>query len=163
MSPPVHSSTQLILVGLVASAIAARFAWRSRSGIARLFLIIMALCFFVPTGILLAGKNPWLVDARYRTYLKFYWSIRQNMTRAEVIAVMHDFYPPSDGRLAPIMIEDSSASLSFYMNPEDQSEPDTEGISLKMEDGRVTATKYIADRTPQKESAAPARPLLNLR
>ena len=123
----------------------------------------MTLCFFVPTGILLAGRNPWLVDARYRNYLKFYWSIRQNMTHAEVIAVMNDFYPPHDVRLAPIIFEDNSSSLSFYMNPEDKSEPNTEGIFLKMEDGRVADTRYVPDRIVQKEPAAPPRVLLDLR
>ena len=107
--------------------------------------------------------NPWLVDARYRTYLKFYWSIRQNMTHAEVMAVMTDFYPPNDVRSAPILIEDNSVSLSFYMHPEDKSEPNTEGIFLKMEDGRVLDTRYVADRNPEKEPAAPPRTLLNLR
>ena len=158
MSPPVHSTTQLIIVGLIASAIAARFAWRSRSGVARFFLTILTLCFFVPTGILVAGMNPWLLDARYRTYLKFYWSLRQNMTHAEVIAVMNDFYPPDDVRSLPIIVQDSSSVLSFYMNPETKSEPNKEEIFIKMEEGRVTATRYIPDRSAQKDAAAISRP-----
>lgn len=158
MSSSFDSTTPVILVGLVASAITARFAWRSRSGIARLFLIPLALCFLMPTGVLVAGKIPWLVDARYRTYVQFYWSIRRNMTHAEVLALMHDFYPQDDLRSLPIMVENSSSALSFYMNPETKSEPNQEKISLKMEDGRVIGTKYTPDRDAQKNGVAISRP-----
>ncbi len=158
MAPPDHSSTSMIIVGVVASAIAARFAWRSRSVIGQLFLIVITLCCLVPTGVLVAGMNPWLVDARYRTYLQFYWSIRRNMTHADVIAVMNDFYPQNDVRLPPIIIEDKSSSLSFLMNPEGKSEPNQEEISLKMEDGRVIGTRYIPDRDIQKNGEAISRP-----
>ncbi len=115
--------------------------------IGRLFLISITLCFLVPTAILITGMNPWLLDARYRTYLEFYWSLRKNMTRAEVMAVMSDFYPPGDVRLPPILTEDTATTISFYMNPEKQSEPNQERIFLKMEDGRITGTRYVPDRT----------------
>ena len=80
------------------------------------------------------------------------------MTHSEVIAVMNDFYPPSDVRLPPIIIEDKSSSLSFLMNPEGKSEPNQEEISLKMEDGRVIGTRYIPDRDVQKNGEAISRP-----
>ena len=158
MTPPDPSSTPMIMAGVIPSVIAARFAWRSRSVIRQLFLVILTLCFLVPTAVLIAGMNPWLVDGRYRTYLKFYWSLRQNMTHAEVIAVMNDFYPPNDVRLPPMIIEDNSTSLSFYMNPEDKSEPNAEGIFLKIEDGRVIDMRYVPDRTPKKDAASISRP-----
>lgn len=146
MSPPDHSSTQIIVVGLIASAIAGRFAWRSRSAVGRLVLITITLFFFVPTGILVTGMNPWLLDARYRTYREFYWSLRKNMTRAEVLAVMNDFYPPGDVRSCPTVVQDTAAKLGFYMNPEKKSQPTKEAIFLEMDEGRVTNTRYVPDR-----------------
>lgn len=158
MSPPSHSSTQIIIVGLVASLITARFAWQSRSAISRLFLITITLCFLVPTGIVINGMNPWLLDARYRTYREFYWSLRKNMSRTEVMAVMNEFYPPGEARSAPTMVEDTASRLGFYMHPEKKSEPTQEAIFLEMEEGRVTRTQYIPDRTQHKNVAEAFRP-----
>ncbi len=67
------------------------------------------------------------------------------MTRDEVLALMNRSYPPGEPRLRPVIMEDSASKLGFFMNPEDAPEPDREGISLKMDDGRVIAKDYSRD------------------
>jgi hypothetical protein len=89
--------------------------------------------------------NPWLLDARHRTYREFYWSIRREMTREEVMTVMNRFYPPGDERKSPITVENSGSQLSFRMDPEGKTEPKNETILIRMDDGRVTGVDYIPD------------------
>jgi hypothetical protein len=93
-------------------------------------------------GILGVGRNPWLVDARYRTYMQFYWSLGKGMSREEVMAMLEKAYPPTGPRIRPRIIEDSGTRLGFHMNPENQPQPDHEAIYLKLEAGKVMGKSY---------------------
>jgi hypothetical protein len=144
---PVSNPTtgEIAVAGLIAGLFVAVFAWRSRNLLVRLIWAVVALCILVPSGILTVGMNPWLVDARYRTYRLFYWSIQKGMTRDEVLALMNRTYPAGEDRLRPIIVDDSGSKLGFFMNPENAPEPDREGISVKMDDGRVVGKDYSRD------------------
>jgi hypothetical protein len=137
---------KIVIAGFIATLVVGRLAWRSQSLSARLVFTFLMLCFLVPTGVLTAGMNPWMLDARYRTYREFYWSIRREMTREEVMTLMSKLYPPGDERKSPITIENSAYRLSFHMDPEGKAEPRNETILIRMDDGRVTGVDYIPDR-----------------
>lgn len=145
MSPTDHSMVKIVIVGCIATLILGRLAWRSRSLSARLIFTFLMLCLLIPTGMLTVGMNSWLLDARYRTYREFYWSIRHDMTREEVMAVMKGFYPPGEERKSPITVDNSASQLSFHMDPEDKAEPRNETILVRLEAGRVTGVDYIPD------------------
>ncbi len=132
----------IVIAGLVASAIAGIFVWRSRSFAGRLFSVLMTLCFLVPSGILLVGMNPWLVDARFRTYKLFYWNLRSGMSRQEVLDTMNRHYPAGAPRQRPFIRQDSASQLDFHMNPEQGAETDHDEISLEMEEGIVIRKSY---------------------
>lgn len=137
---------KIVIAGFIATLILGRLAWRSQSLSARLILTFLMLCFLVPTGVLTVGMNPWILDARYRTYREFFWSIRREMTREEVMAVMNSFYPPGEARKRPTTVSDSAYQLSFRMDPEGKTEPRNETILLRMDNGQVTGADYIPDR-----------------
>ncbi|MEO5914216.1 MAG: hypothetical protein ABIS50_08290 [Luteolibacter sp.] len=145
MSTSTDSVTQVILVGLVAGVLFAIFAWRSTGITGRVFFGLVAACLLVPSGILIVGKNPWLIDARFRTFQIFYWNIRVGMSREEVLAEMRNWYPPDQSNKPPTIADDSATKLEFFMTPESTAEPDHEGIVLKMQDGRVMGKEYAPD------------------
>lgn len=146
MSVTHHNLGQLVVVGLVVSLIAGWLAWRSRGVISRLVLLAIALALLVPSTILGVGMNPWLVDARFRNYRQFYWSIRKGMTREDVVRSLDGRYPLGGPRLRPVMLEDNATRLAFVMNPENTAEPDRETITLTMDGGKVTDKEYLPDR-----------------
>ncbi len=137
-----HSLVQIVIAGLVASAIAGRLAWRSRTLTTRFLLTSLTMCFLVPSGILVAGMNPWLIDARLRTYRLFYWDIRNGMNRQEILAVMDRHYPAGESRTRPIFRQESITKLTFQLAAEGSAEPAKEEISLQMEEGRVIRKDY---------------------
>ena len=145
MNSSSDTTTQVILVGMLAGLLLATFAWRSRRMVTKVFWGLVAACFLIPSAILFIGRNPWLVDARYRTFQLFYWNIRMDMSRQEVIAEMQNWYPPDEPRMAPKIEEDSADKLEFKMNPESNTLKDHEGIVLKMQEGRVIGKSYEAD------------------
>lgn len=145
MNSTSETITQVILASLVAGILLATVAWRSRSGVAKVFLGLAAACFLVPGAILFLGRNPWLIDARYRTFQLFYWNIRIGMSRGEVLTEMRNWYPTDQQRMAPEILADSAGRLEFRMNPESETAEDHEGILLKMQDGRVVEKSYEAE------------------
>ena len=145
MNSTSESITQVILVGLLAGLLLATFAWRSQRMVTKAFLGVVAACFLVPSAILFIGRNPWIIDARYRTFQLFYWNIRMDMSRQEVIAEMQNWYPADQPRMAPKIKEDSADKLEFEMNPESETKMDHEGIVLQMQGGHVIGKSYETD------------------
>ncbi len=132
------TNTQVMLIGFIASGIAAFFAWRCRGGFSKLFMILLTLGLLTPTAIIFVGKNPWLIDARHRTFQTTYWFIRIGMSRDEVLAEIRSLYPPNGERKPPIIVEDSSTSMQIQMHPERAEEANSHNlITLKMQDARV--------------------------
>lgn len=140
-----HNMDQLVVAGLVISLFAGWVAWRSQSVLSRLLLLGLSISLLIPSAILCVGMNPWLVDARYRSYQLFYWGIQRGMDRSEVLANLDTRYPVDGPRLKPRIIEDSATRLSFVMNPEKLPDPDRETITLKMEAGKVLGKEYLPD------------------
>lgn len=145
--PATHiNMNHLVIAGLVISIIVGWLAWRSSGVISRLLMLALAIALLVPSTILGIGMNPWLVDARYRSYRQFYWSIQRGMSRQEVMDGMERRYPLTGPRKRPNLLEDSATSLSFAMHPETAGEPNRETIALKMQAGEVTGKNYLPDR-----------------
>ncbi len=142
MTSTTDTITQVILVGLVAGVLMAICAWRSARTASRVFLGVVAFCLLVPSAILFAGRNPWLIDARFRTFQLFYWNIRIGMSRDEVMGEMRNWYPQDQPHQPPGVAENSATQLKFFMTP---AESDHESIILKMQDGRVIGKDYSAD------------------
>jgi hypothetical protein len=138
----------LILIAAIASvlAVAALVAvWRVRSVWQRVLFCLLFFLMACPGLFLVCAFNPWLVDARFRTYRHFYQDIEVGMTREAVLAQLEKHYPASGPRGTPKILEDTATRLGFFMNPEGNREPNCEGIFLSLADGRVTQKSYSAD------------------
>ncbi|RYD45402.1 MAG: hypothetical protein EOP85_08985 [Verrucomicrobiaceae bacterium] len=141
-----HNLDQLVIAGLVIGLLAGWLAWNSQQVLSRLLLLAFSLTLLIPSAILGVGMNPWLVDARFRSYRLFYWSIQRGMSREEVMANLDKRYPSGGERTRPTILTDSGTRLEFAMSPENTKEPDSETISLKMEAGKVMGKEYLPDR-----------------
>ena len=130
------------LIGAVACLVFAYFAshWLKRG-----ILIAAALFLLCPSGVALIGFKPELVDDRFKTYKYLFRDVEVGMSRAEVITLVDQHYPSEGERLRPNIIEDSEKNLSFFMNPEDSTEPNCEGIFLEMQDNKVVRKSYARD------------------
>ncbi len=132
-------------MGVLLALLALFAASRVRGNGVRVLLIILALVFALPSVYLVLALHPELIDGRFRTYKAFYRDIQIGMTRAEVLAAMDRRYPKSGPRQSPKLMDDTPTSLGFFMNPETSTEPNCEGIFLKLENGRVKSKDYSAD------------------
>jgi energy-converting hydrogenase Eha subunit C len=131
-----------VLLGLVAVILASRARNRATT-VVRLFV---GLIFIIPSAYILCSAFwPELVDARFRTYKRFYQDIQSGMTKAEVMAVLERHYPSSGPRQRPKTMRDEPDDLGFFMNPEIGGEPNCEGIFLKLQGGRVVSKNYSRD------------------
>lgn len=139
------TSGHYVMIGLLATIIAGTFALRSRGWFGRIILVAITLTFMLPTAVLAAGKYPWLVDSRYRTFKVLYWSIGKGMSREEVLKTVGYSYPPGEKYLRPIVIEDSSVAIRLRMNPENIPDPKREGITVRLEAGMVVGKDYTSD------------------
>lgn len=158
MSETHHNPDLLIVAGLVIAFLAGWVSWRSQSVLTRLLLLGLSIGLFIPSAILGLGMNPWLVDARYRSYRLFYWDIQRGMDRAEVLASLDRRYPLDGPRLKPRVQEDSATRLSFIMNPEKLPDPDRETIIVTMEDGKVLGKEYLPDNVAEKKPGTSTAP-----
>jgi hypothetical protein len=61
------------------------------------------------------------------------------------MTLVDQHYPFDGERLRPNVIENSDIKLSFFMNPEDSTEPNCEGIFLRMRDNKVVRKSYARD------------------
>ena len=130
------------LIGAVACLVFAYFAshWLKRG-----ILIVAALFLLGPSGVALIGFKPELVDDRFKTYKQLFGDIEVGMSRADAMTLVDRHYPSGGERLPPDVIEDSDKKLSFFMNPEDSTEPNCEGIFLKLENDAVVKKSYARD------------------
>jgi hypothetical protein len=141
----VHPFVLFAAVGAVAAVIAAIVACRARSGLVMAMMLVLSLVFIAPAAYLFLAFHPQIVDGRFRTYKAFYRDIRIGMTREQVLAAMELRYPADGPRKRPKIMDDTSARLGFFMDPETSREPNCEGIFLTLERGRVTEMVYSPD------------------
>jgi hypothetical protein len=130
----------LVGLGLI---IAAFFV---RGGVKRAALLSLAALLTLPSSyMLLHIFVPEVVDGRFRTYKALYADIHPGMTRIEVFDLIDRHYPSTGNRGRPKVLEDTPERLGFFMNPETSTEPNCEGIFLKLAQGRVASKSYSAD------------------
>ena len=132
----------ITLIGAVACLV---FAYLASHWLKRGILIVVALFLLGPSGVALIGFKPELVDSRYKTYKQLFGDVEVGMSRAEVMTLVDQHYPSEGERLRPNIIEDSDKKLSFFMNPEDSTEPNCEGIFLRMQGDKVVRKSYARD------------------
>ena len=130
------------LIGAVACLV---FAYSASQWLKRFILIAAALLLLAPSGVALICFKPELVDDRFRTYKQLFGDIEVGMSRVEVMTLVDQHYPFDGERLRPNVIENSDIKLSFFMNPEDSTEPNCEGIFLRMRDNKVVRKSYARD------------------
>ncbi len=139
---PLFVIAALTLIGALVCLI---FAWLASHWFKRGILIVAALFLLTPSGVALLCIKPELVDGRYKTYKQLYGDIHVGMSRTEVMTLVDRHYPSEGERLPPDIIEDSDKKLSFFMNPEDSTEPNCEGIFLELENDAVVKKSYARD------------------
>ena len=140
---PIFLVPLLTLVGAIVCAVC---AMRVAKWTQRIVLFAIALVLLVPPAFVVTAFFPELVDARFRTYKRFYRDIEIGMTRAEVNQLMGRHYPPDGKRGEPSVIEDSENRLDYFMDPEaGRSQPNCEGIFLEMKDDKVVGKSYSRD------------------
>ena len=130
------------MIGAVACLV---FAYLASHWLKRGILIVAGLFLLCPSGVALIGFKPELVDSRYKTYKQLFGDIEVGMSRAQVMTLVDQHYPSGGKRLRPNLIEDSDKKLSFFMNSEDSTEPNCEGIFLRMQDNKVVRKSYSPD------------------
>jgi hypothetical protein len=145
MNSGVHPYMLIVAFGGLAALVAIVIACRTKRGIVTVVMIVLALAFIVPAGYVFLMFHPELVDGRFRTYKRFYRDIQMGMTREQVLAAMEHHYPANGPRQRPMIIDDTTRGLAFFMNPETSHEPNCEGIFLTLEAGHVTRMSYSAD------------------
>ncbi len=141
----IHPFILIAIAGAFAALVAIILAFKARSGVGIALLAALALVCLVPAGLVFVMFHPELVDARFRTYKRFYHDIEIGMTREQVLAAMDRFYPASGLRKRPSIMEDTPDRLGFFMNPETSREPNCEGIFLTLENDKVTKKTYSPD------------------
>ena len=139
---PLFVIAAVTLIGALAFLV---FACLASNWLKRGILIVVALFLLAPSGVALICLKPELVDGRYSTYKQLFGNIDVGMSRAEVMRLVDKHYPSEGERLRPNIIDDSDKKLSFFMNPEDSTEPNCEGIFLQMEDDSVVKKSYVRD------------------
>lgn len=145
MDLPFHPVFLVAAACVVGAVVVLIFLLRLKGGGARIALSLLFLLLMVPPLYVFAALNPWLVDARFRTYRVFYRGIEIGMTRTEVLAALDRHYPTNGPRLRPQVMRDSTDDLGFFMNPETSREPNCEGIFLRLRDGKVSGKTYSPD------------------
>lgn len=145
MNLGVHPFILIAAVGVFFALVAGAFAYMARSGGIRALMIIVALVCMIPAVFVFLAFHPELVDGRFRTYKDFYSDIQIGMTKEEVLGLRDRRYPEGGTRKRPRVMDDTSESLGFFMNPESSREPNCEGIFLKLENGKVKSKTYSPD------------------
>jgi hypothetical protein len=110
-----------------------------------IFAVILMLVAAVIFTLTLLPSLLWYSGPRFRTYRRLYRAIDVGMTREEVHAAIDKCYPPDGRRSRPDVWEDTTNSLCMFMDPEQHTEPNCEGIFLKMASNRVIEKTYSMD------------------
>lgn len=145
MSSSPHPIFVLAVLGVVATVIMLITMFRVRSRGLKVLLVLIGLVTLAPAGLVLVTLYPEWVDARFRSYKAFYAGIRLGMTREEVLALQAQLYPASGPRQKPNIIMEDDRNVTFFMHPEDSTEPNCEGIFLAFKDGKVATKTYSPD------------------
>ena len=145
MSFGVHPFILIAALGAFLAFVAIAGVCFTRSGGAKVLLIIFAVMFSLPAIYVFLGFHPELVDGRFRTYKAFYQDIQVDMTRDEVFAALDRHYPKSGPRQRSKTLDDTAQALNFFMNPETSREPNCEGIFLTLTNGHVVKKEYSRD------------------
>ncbi len=140
-----HSIFVLAALGVMASLILLVTVFRVRSAGLKVLLLLVAIVTLTPAGLVVLAAFPEWVDARFRSYKAFYAEIQPGMTRDEVMALQTRVYPEGGPRQKPRIAIEDDTSLTFFMHPEDSTEPNCEGIFLAFKDGKVTSKTYSPD------------------
>ena len=140
-----HPLILIAVVTLIGAVACLVFAYLASHWLKRGILIVAALFLLGPSGVALICFKPELVDDRFRTYKQLFGDIEVGMSRVEVMTLVDQHYPFDGERLRPNVIENSDIKLSFFMNPEDSTEPNCEGIFLRMRDNKVVRKSYARD------------------
>lgn len=145
MSSSIHPIFVLAALGLAASVVLLITVFRVRHWGLKVVLALIAVATLSPTGLVVMALYPEWVDARFRSYKDFYAQIQPGMTRAEIMALQDRLYPESGPRKKPRIIMEDDRSLSFFMHPEDSTEPNCEGIFLAFAEGKLKSKTYSPD------------------
>lgn len=79
-----------------------------------------------------------------KPYRRFYNSIHNGMTRAEVIAELHRQFPARGRHPVPALRNESDSQMMFFLDPK-QSAYNAEGVFLTLTNDRVAAKVYSPD------------------
>lgn len=79
-----------------------------------------------------------------KPYRRFYNSIHNGMTRAEVMAELHRQFPVRGRYPVPALRNESDSQMMFFLDPK-QSAYNAEGVFLGLKNGRVTGKVYSPD------------------
>lgn len=145
MSSSTHPVFVLAVLGLVGAVIMLITVFRVYHRGLKAMLLLIALAMLTPAGLVLMALYPEWTDARIRTYKDFYEDLHLGMTRAEVMEVKARLYPVDGPRKVPTIIAEDETSLSFFMHPEDETEPNCEGILLTFAEGKLKSKIYSPD------------------
>lgn len=145
MSSSTHPVFVLAALGLVGAVIMLATVFRVHHRGLKLALVLFALAMLTPAGLVLMALHPEWTDARIRTYKDFYEGLQLGMTRAEVMDVKARLYPADGPRTVPTIIAEDETSLSFFMHPEEETEPNCEGILLTFAEGKLKSKTYSPD------------------
>lgn len=138
----------VILIGVssaVVALIAVITACRTSNGMVRLLSFTVSLVAMIPAIFLIVALNPWMTDARFRTYRAFYRDIEVGMSKADVQKLLTEHYPTNGARGYPQTVYDDDTQLGYFMNPEHSREPNCEGIFLSLSNSIVVSKSYSAD------------------
>ncbi len=118
---------------------------RSRHPVRNGLLLALSLGLALPAAAFGVLINPWLYEARFAAYHRFYRGIKTGMTTTDVLSLMERHYPAGGPRARPTIMENTTQRLGFFMNPEHVREPNCEGIFLSVQNGVVISKGYSAD------------------
>ena len=140
-----HPFVLVAALGLLGVAVCVVAACLVPGRRARVGLVLGAMVCLLPSFLVVAVRNPELVDARFRTFKRLHAEIRVGMTRTEVMDLVGRHYPAGGVRLAPTVMADTPGRVGFFMNSEGAPEPNCEGIFMTMDGGRVVCVSYSPD------------------
>jgi len=142
------SARSLLVVatlGVVASFILGVAIFKVRHVGLKVALGLLALLTLIPAALVMTAMFPEWTDARLLAYRTFYENIQPGMTREDVLRLAARLYPEDGPRKKPRVIIDEADHLTFFMHPEQQDEPNCEGIMLDMKEGRIIGKSYSPD------------------
>lgn len=143
LAPPVLA---IFIVGIVIGIVLAIAAFRAQKPIPRVVLgITSATAILMVSWLMVMILAPNWINARHRAYKTFYDDLQVGMSREQVIRSMEEHYPAAGPRQRPKIATDTSTELGFLMTPENPGDPNAEGISVVLSDGRVTRKYYSRD------------------